>query len=42
MHHPLSRSLAADVDIAVIRMPHEAMLTPFEFSVELPSKCKSV
>jgi len=34
MHHPLSRSLAADVDIAVIRIPHEAMLAPFEFSVE--------
>jgi len=33
-HHPLSRSLAADVDIAVVRIPHEAMLAPFEFPVE--------
>src|SRR6202011_6215636 len=23
-HHPLSRSVAADVDIAVVRIPHEA------------------
>ena len=33
-HHPLPRPLAADVDIAVIRITHEAMLAPFEFSVE--------
>ena len=33
-HHPLPCSLAADVDIAVIRIPHEAMLAPFELSVE--------
>src|ERR1017187_10295415 len=34
IHHPLSCPLAADVNIAVIRIPHEAMLTPFEFAVE--------
>jgi hypothetical protein len=33
-HHPLSRSSAADVDVAVIRIPHEAMLAPFELAVE--------
>jgi hypothetical protein len=26
--------LAADVDVAVVRIPHEAMLAPFEFAVE--------
>jgi hypothetical protein len=26
--------LAADIDVAVIRIPHEAVLTPFEFTVE--------
>jgi hypothetical protein len=34
IHHPLTRSLATDVDVAVVRIPHEAMLAPFEFTVE--------
>ena len=33
-HHPLSCSSAANVDVAVIRIPHEAMLAPFELLVE--------
>src|SRR5882724_1827322 len=33
-HHPLSRPLAADIDVAVVRIPHEAMLAPFELAVE--------
>jgi hypothetical protein len=33
-HHPLSRPLAADVDIAVVRIPHEVVLAPFEFPIE--------
>src|SRR5260370_772087 len=34
-HHPLPRPLAADVDIAVVRIPHEVVLAPFQFPVEL-------
>jgi hypothetical protein len=33
-HHSLSRPSAADVDVAVIRIPYEAMLAPFELTVE--------
>ena len=34
MHHPLPGPLAADVDVAVVRIPYEAMLAPLQFSVE--------
>jgi len=33
-HHPLPRPLAADVDIAVVRIPYEVVLAPFQFLVE--------
>src|SRR5260221_357203 len=33
-HHSLPRSSAADVNVAVIRIPYEAMLAPFEFTVQ--------
>ena len=33
-HHSLSRSSAADVNVAVIRIPYEAMLAPLELAVE--------
>jgi hypothetical protein len=32
--HSLPRSSAADIDVAVIRIPYQALPTPFEFAVE--------
>ncbi len=32
--HPLSRPLAADVDVAVVRIPHEAVFAPFQLSIQ--------
>jgi hypothetical protein len=33
-HHTLPRSSATDIDVAVVRIPHEAVLSSFQLAVE--------